>query len=106
MEEHTDNLSALGGEPRGRLSQRGHALLGQLKSANAAIHDLAWELEDVERRLQVLVERQAHTTSQALEAEIEALQHQRADLEDQLLHHMLQTDLLAKQVEEERCTGC
>lgn len=83
-------------EPLDRLQR---AQLDELKSANAMLHELAWEIEEVEQRLQVLVAQREGPTDIFLEREINELKRRHVALEDQLIHQMLRADELAAKVE-------
>jgi hypothetical protein len=83
--------------------QNQRELLGQLRSANAAVHDLSWALEELESYLQTLIDHgNDGPTDILLEREIRDLQRQRDELESQLIVQMIQTDDLAAQLERER----
>ncbi len=81
------------------LDQRHRAQLSELKNANALLHDLAWEIEEVEQRLQSLISQREGPTDIFLEREINTLQRRHAALEDQMIHQMLHADALAAEVE-------
>lgn len=82
------------------LKQRHRAQLTELKNANAVLHDLAWEIEEVEQRLQSLISQREGPTDIFLEREINELQRRHAALEDQMIHQMLHADELAAEVEQ------
>lgn len=76
--------------------------LGMLKSANALLHDLAWELEELQARLETLRAQRGGPTDILLEREINELERQSAALEDRLLQQMLSTDELVTRIADER----
>lgn len=76
--------------------------LGMLKSANALLHDLAWELEELQARLESLRAQRGGPIDILLEREISELERQSAALEDRLLQQMLSTDKLVAQIADER----
>lgn len=80
------------------LTQQHREQLHQLKSANATLHELAWEIEEVEQRLQALLGQQEGPIDILTEREIKELKRQHAELEDRMLDQMLRTDELAAQV--------
>ncbi len=83
-----------------RLSRWHREQLHQLKNANASIHDLAWELEEVEQRLQALVMQREGPIDILLERELQDLLRRKAELEDSMIHQMLRTDELVAQLED------
>ncbi|MCG8347863.1 MAG: hypothetical protein MI924_08805 [Chloroflexales bacterium] len=83
--------------------QNQRELLGQLRSAHAAVHDLSWALAELESHLQTLIDHGSEgPTDIMLEREIRDLQRQRDELESQLIVQMIQTDDLTAQLERER----
>lgn len=102
MTQTTKGPTDVNGSERNERRPQQHLLMGRLRSANAALHDLSWELEDLEQQLRALREQSEGPTDILLEREIRELERRRDDLEDQLLHQMLEADELAAQVESER----
>ncbi len=80
------------------LTRRHREQLEQLKTTNAALHELAWEIEEVEQRLRELFAQREGPTDILAEREINELQRRQAELEDEMLHQMLRADELAAQV--------
>lgn len=71
----------------------------ELKGIHALIHELSWEIEEVQQRLATLLAQREGPPDILVEREITELYRRRAHLEDQLLHQMVRADELSRQLE-------
>lgn len=97
MSKSSTNLPSASDEYEG-LSRQHREQLDQLKNTNAVLHEIAWDIEEIEQRLYALLAQREGPIDILAEREINELQRQQADLEDQMLHEMLRADELAAQV--------
>ena len=88
-------------EGQARLSERQlrqRAAISQLKGVRGALSDMAWELEELERRLDELQAQREGPDDPLAERELASMRGRRAALEEQLLAIMLQADQLAAEI--------
>lgn len=87
------------GQARLRERQLGQrAAISQLKGVRGALSDMAWELEELERRLDELQAQREGPDDPLAERELASLRGRRAVLEEHLLAIMLQADQLAAEI--------
>ncbi len=84
---------------RRKPAQRQQAQWDELKNIHALLHELAWEIEEVQQRLETLLAQREGPTDILVEREINELHRRHALLEDQMLHQMVRADELASQIE-------
>lgn len=84
---------------REKLAQRQRAQWNELKNTYALLHELAWEIEEVQQRLETLLAQREGPTDILVEREINELYRRHSLLEDQMLHQMLRADELSSQIE-------
>jgi chromosome segregation ATPase len=77
---------------------RQRAAISQLKGVRGALSDMAWELEELERRLDELQAQREGPDDPLAERELSSMRGRRATLEEQLLAIMLQADQLAAEI--------
>jgi len=77
---------------------RQRAAISQLKGVRGALSDMAWELEELERRLGELQAQREGPDDPLVERELASMRGRRAALEEQLLAIMLQADQLAAEI--------
>ncbi len=83
---------------RKKSAQRQRAQWDELRSTYALLHELAWEIEEIQQRLDTLLLQREGPTDILVEREINELYRRRALLEDQMLHQMLRADELSSQI--------
>ncbi|MEM8535161.1 MAG: hypothetical protein AAGF95_30265 [Chloroflexota bacterium] len=89
-----------GGVPIDELYSEQKRLSGDLKSVREIVSDLAWELEDMERRLTELQKSNQDTYASHVEAEIRHIIINRSHVEEQTIKYMLRVDQLTEQYQE------
>ncbi|GIV97220.1 MAG: hypothetical protein KatS3mg057_1877 [Herpetosiphonaceae bacterium] len=82
-------------------------LLRQLKLAHERLSDLAWELEELELRLQPLQAQlqEGGTVDPLVRREVELLRRRRSEQEELILQQMLRIDELEASLEQRRSAG-
>lgn len=89
-----------GGAPVEALYSEQKRLSGELKSVREIVSDLAWELEDMERRLTELQKANHDTDAVQVEAEIKYITINRSHVEEQTIKYMLRVDELTERYQE------
>ncbi|MBA3946322.1 MAG: hypothetical protein H0X37_17375 [Herpetosiphonaceae bacterium] len=85
------------GEVVAALVERRRMLGRQLKDERERVSDLAWELEETEQRLASLVAAEAAQDDILGAREVAALRKRKAALEDGVLHHMEQIEVVEQE---------
>lgn len=73
--------------------------LHQLKDERSTLHDLAWELDEVEATLSELQATSAITTDETMRERLAALYQRRQQLEEAVLRQMLHVEALQQNLE-------
>ena len=89
-----------GGAPIEELYSEQKRLSGELKSVREIVSDLAWELEDMERRLIELQKANQDTYASHVEAEMKHIVINRSHVEEQAIKYMLRVDELTERYRE------
>jgi chromosome segregation ATPase len=97
--ERTEPLS---GDDRAQLREQYRNRLGQYKSANAELADIAWTLSELEQQIVALEADLAREDDPQLARRISDLRRWRGSLEETVLRHMYRAEELLGEVAELR----